>query len=114
MKYPIICMFLMFLTTYLIRVIPIGFVRKKLQNEWIQDFLFYIPYCVLAAMTFPYVFYSTSATGTEPHISLSAVLATMVALLLAWRNKGLLRVAIVAVLVAILVELSLTYIPFLS
>ncbi len=114
MKYTYICMFLMFLTTYLIRVIPIGFVRKKLENEWVQDFLFYIPYCVLAAMTFPYVLYSTSATGTEPHISLSAVLATIVALLMAWRDHGLVRVAIVAVLVAILVELSLTYLPFLS
>lgn len=114
MKYPIICMILMFLTTYLIRVIPIGFVRKKLENEWVQDFLFYIPYCVLAAMTFPYVFYSTSATGTEPHISLSAVLATCVALMLAWRDRGLVRVALIAVLVAIIVEYSLAYLPFFS
>ena len=32
MNYIIVCMFLMFLTTYLIRVIPIGFVRKKMEN----------------------------------------------------------------------------------
>ena len=108
MKYAIICMILMFLTTYLIRVIPIGFVRRKMENEWIQDFLFYIPYCVLAAMTFPYVFYSTSPTGTEPHISLSAVLHRS-------SNPAIkIVVAIVAVLVAILVELSLTYLPFFS
>ena len=111
MSYLIICMFLMFLTTYLILVIPIGFVRRKLENEWIQDFIYYIPFCVLSAMTFPDVFYSTTATGMEPHISLSAVIATAVALVLAWRKRGLVLVAIVAVLVAIAVELVL---PMLS
>ena len=105
MNYLYICMFLMFLTTYLIRVIPIGFVRKKMENLWIQDFIYYIPFCVLSAMTFPDVFYSTTATGSVPHISVSAVVATAVALLMAWKNQGLVRVALVAVLVAIAVEL---------
>jgi branched-subunit amino acid transport protein len=107
MSYLIICMFLMFLTTYLIRVIPIGFVRRKLENEWIQDFIYYIPFCVLSAMTFPDVLYSTTATGMEPHISVSAVVATAVAIIMAWRDRGLVRVAIVAVLVAIIVELAM-------
>ena len=109
MNYLYICMFLMFLTTYLIRVIPIGFVRKKMENLWIQDFIYYIPFSVLSAMTFPDVLYSTTATGSEPHISLSAVIATLVALVLAWRKRGLVLVAIVAVLVAIAVELVLPY-----
>jgi len=109
MNYLYVCMFLMFLTTYLIRVIPIGFVRKKMENLWIQDFIYYIPFSVLSAMTFPDVLYSTTATGSEPHISLSAVIATLVALVLAWRKRGLVLVAIVAVLVAIAVELVLPY-----
>ena len=107
MSYLIICMFLMFLTTYLIRVIPIGFVRRKLENEWIQDFIYYIPFGVLSLMTFPDVLYSTTATGMEPHISVSAVIATAVAIIMAWRDRGLVRVAIVAVLVAIIVELAM-------
>jgi len=107
MSYLVICMFLMFLTTYLIRVIPIGFVRRKLENEWIQDFIYYIPFCVLSAMTFPDVFYSTTATGVEPHITVSAVIATTVAIIMSWRRRGLVAVAIVAVLVAIAVELVL-------
>lgn len=109
MNYVIICMFLMFLTTYLIRVIPIGFVRKKMENLWIQDFIYYIPFSVLSAMTFPDVLYSTTATGTEPHISLSAIIATLVALVMAWRKRGLVLVAIVAVVVAIAVEMILAY-----
>ena len=107
MNYLFICMFLMFLTTYLIRVIPIGFVRKKMENLWIQDFIYYIPFCVLSAMTFPDVLYSTTATGVEPHISVSAVIATAVAIIMSWRRRGLVAVALVAVLVAVLVELLL-------
>ena len=107
MSYVAVCMFLMFLTTYLIRVIPIGFVRRKMENAWIQDFLYYIPFCVLSAMTFPDVLYSTSAAGTEPHITVSAVIATAVAIIMAWRKRGLVAVAIVAVVVAIIVELAL-------
>ena len=107
MNYVIVCMFLMFLTTYLIRVIPIGFVRRKMENEWVKDFLYYIPFCVLSAMTFPDVLYSTSAAGPEPHITVSAAIATAVAIIMSWRNRGLVRVALVAVLVAIIVELAM-------
>ena len=102
-----ICMVIMALTTYLIRVIPIGFVRRKMENEWVQDFLYYIPFCVLSAMTFPDVLYSTTPTGvTSPHF-VSAAIATMVAIVLAWKDRGLVRVALVAVLTAIIVELLL-------
>lgn len=105
MNYLVISMILMALTTYLIRVIPIGFVKKKLENAWFQDFLYYIPFCVLSAMTFPSVIYSTTPTGaTSPHL-FSAIIATQVAIVLAWKNRGLVRVALVAVLAALLVEL---------
>ncbi|MBO7586413.1 MAG: AzlD domain-containing protein [Bacteroidales bacterium] len=102
-----IAMLIMALTTYLIRVIPIGFVRRKMDNEWIQDFLYYIPFCVLSAMTFPDVLYSTTPAGaTSPHF-VSAAVATMVAIVLAWKDRGLVRVALVAVLTALIVELLL-------
>ena len=100
-----ICMVIMALTTYLIRVIPIGFVRRKMENEWVQDFLYYIPFCVLSAMTFPDVLYSTTPAGaSSPHF-VSAAIATMVAIVLAWKDRGLVRVALVAVLTALIVEL---------
>lgn len=96
---------IMAVTTYIIRVIPIGFVRKKLENAWIQDFIYYLPFCVLSAMTFPDVFYSTTPPGiSAPHF-LSASIATMIALVLAWKNKGLVQVALVAVFAAVLIEL---------
>lgn len=100
-----IAVLLMALTTYLIRVIPIGFVRRKMEHEWIKDFLYYIPFCVLSAMTFPDVFYSTTPAGATSTHFVSATIATMVAIVLAWKNKGLVRVALVAVLAAIIIEI---------
>ena len=39
--------------TYAIRVLPITILRKKISSSFIQSFLFYVPYAVLAALTFP-------------------------------------------------------------
>lgn len=47
----------MALVTYLIRMLPIVIFRKKIENRFIRSFLYYIPYAVLAAMTFPAVFF---------------------------------------------------------
>jgi branched-subunit amino acid transport protein len=46
-------------STYLIRAIPFAAVRKKIENRFIRSFLYYIPYAVLAAMTFPAALYAT-------------------------------------------------------
>ena len=40
-------------STYLIRAIPFAALQKKITNKFIRSFLYYIPYAVLAAMTFP-------------------------------------------------------------
>jgi branched-subunit amino acid transport protein len=63
--------------TYLIRMIPMTLFRKKIRSRFIKSVLYYIPYSVLSAMTFPSVFYST---GDVP----SAVVGTIVALILAF------------------------------
>lgn len=99
-----ISMIVIALTTYFIRATPIVAFQKKIENLWVQDFIYYIPFCVLAAMTFPDVFYSTTPAGEEsPHL-LSGIIATIVALILAWRENGLVAVAIWAVVAAIAVE----------
>ena len=87
----------MALTTYFIRVTPMALFHRKLENRWFKDFMFYIPFCVLAAMTFPDVIYSTKSLT-------SGVVATVVALIMSWRKRDLLTVAIGAVLAAVLVE----------
>lgn len=103
-NYLFISLLILALTTYLIRVIPLGFFHRKIENLWVKDFLYYIPFCVLSAMTFPDVFYSTTPPGeTTPHF-ISGIIATQVALILSWKEKGLCIVALMSVLSAILVE----------
>ena len=87
----------MALTTYTIRVTPMAIFHRKLENRWFKDFMFYIPFCVLAAMTFPDVIYSTKSLT-------SGIVATVVALIMSWRKRDLLTVAIGAVAAAVLVE----------
>jgi len=85
--------------TYLIRMIPMVFFRKKIENVWLQSFLYYMPYAVLTAMTFPAVF---SSTGS----ALSGIIGCAVALILAFFERSLLIVAVGAAAAAFLVQIS--------
>ncbi len=75
--------------TYLIRMLPFTLIRGKVRSRFFRSLLYYIPYAVLAAMTFPSIFYSTGNTVT-------AVVGTAVALLLAWYRMPLIVVALAA------------------
>ncbi len=78
---------IMALMTYLIRVSPMIIFRKKIENNRIKSFLYYIPYTVLAAMTFPAIFSSTAS-------QVGAIAGCVVAVLLAYFKRGLLVVAL--------------------
>ncbi len=88
----------MAIVTYLLRALPFVLVKKKITNIYIRSFLEYIPYGVLAAMTFPAVF--TSAGELAPSLA-----GMTVALVLAYRRKSLLTVAIGAVAAAAVLTL---------
>ncbi len=97
--YILSCIAVMAFVTYLIRAIPMVVFRKKIQNRWVESFLYYVPYVVLAAMTFPAVFSSTLSP-------LSAVAGCIVALILAFFDKGLLTVAVGAALAAFITQVA--------
>ena len=84
--------------TYLIRVLPITVFRKKITSIWLQSFLYYVPYAVLAALTFPAIF---TATGNV----VTSVAGTIVAVILAYFDTGLVIVAIGAVVGALVAGL---------
>ncbi len=86
----------MALTTYFIRMIPFALFRFRIRSRFVQDFLYYVPYAVLGAMTVPYIFYATGNVYT-------AVCGFVVALLLAFRGMSLLPVAALSCLAAYLV-----------
>lgn len=84
--------------TYLIRMIPFTFMRKKIKSVFIRSFLYYVPYAVLGAMTFPYIFYSTGSIIT-------ASAGAAAALVLAYFNKSLITVAVCSSVVAFITGL---------
>lgn len=85
----------MALVTYLIRMLPLTVFRRKIQSTFIKSFLYYVPYAVLAAMTIPDVLYATGyAPGGSMNQLWAALAGLAVAVILAWKDKGLLTVAI--------------------
>lgn len=80
----------MMLVTYIPRVLPLTLFNRKINSTYIRSVLYYMPYAVLAAMTFPSVFYKTDNT-------IYAIIGTVVALFMGYLEKSLLVVAIAAV-----------------
>lgn len=83
----------MALTTYLIRMLPFALFRFRIKSRFVQDFLYYVPYAVLGAMTVPYIFYATGNVYT-------AISGFVVAMVLAFRGMSLLPVAALSCLAA--------------
>ena len=73
--------------TYLIRMLPLTLLQKKIQNRRLRSFLFYVPYACLAAMTFPAILSATCSW-------ISGLLALLVGLVLSWLGAGLFPVAL--------------------
>ena len=107
LPYVLTCIFLMAAVTYLVRMLPLTIFRKRINNRFVRSFLAYVPYAVLAAMTFPAILESTSSLW-------SALAGLAVALLLAWKNRSLLTVALGAVAAVFVVEQVLVYLQMLS
>ena len=88
----------MAMTTYLIRMIPFTVFRRRITSRFARSFFHYIPYAVLAAMTFPAIFYSTGSL-------LSATVGLIVAVGLAFGGMSLIVVSLAASAAAFLIGL---------
>ena len=88
----------MALTTYLVRMIPFTAFRRRITSCFARSFFYYIPYAVLAAMTFPSIFYSTGNL-------LAATVGLAVAMVLAFFKHSLIVVSLAACLAAFVVQL---------
>lgn len=83
--------------TYLIRMLPMVIFKRKIESNFVKSFLYYVPYAVLGAMTFPAIFTTTASLY-------SAIAGTIIAVLLSLREKSLLTVALSACLTVYVVE----------
>ena len=89
--------FVMAGVTYLIRMLPLTLIQKKITNVYLKSFLYYIPYACLAAMTFPAILYATESV-------ISAMAGFIAAILLALRKKSLVTVALFSCTVVFVTE----------
>lgn len=83
--------------TYLIRVIPLVLVNKEIENTFIRSFLHYVPFAALAAMTFPAILFSTAQLA-------AAIAGFVMAVVLSFREKSLIIVALAACITVFVVE----------
>lgn len=93
---------IMFAVTYLIRVLPLTLIRKKIKNKTIRSFLYYVPYVTLAVMTFPAIIEATGSVW-------SGVAALIAGVLLAYFGVSLFGVAVSCCAVVFVIELLIKY-----
>ena len=84
--------------TYLIRVLPLTLVRKKITNRTLRSFLYYVPYVTLAVMTFPAIIEATESIY-------SGLAALLIGVILAYFDTGLFVVAVCSCLTVFITEL---------
>ncbi|MBQ0110372.1 MAG: AzlD domain-containing protein [Oscillospiraceae bacterium] len=88
--------------TYLLRMLPLVLIKKKITNRFLLSFLHYMPYAVLSVMTFPAVFFATGNVY-------SATVGVITALVLAFFNQSLTVVAAGMSAAVLVAELVITY-----
>ncbi len=91
---------IMFLVTFLIRVLPLTLIRKKITNVTLRSFLYYVPYVTLAVMTFPAILEATNSVW-------SGLSALVIGIVLAYFNVSLFGVAVSCCAVVFVLELFL-------
>lgn len=93
-----IYIFVMAGVTYLIRLLPLTFIRREIKNTFIRSFLYYVPYVTLSVMTFPAILYATENLW-------SALAGLIAAIFIAWKGGSLIKVSAAACIAVFLVEL---------
>lgn len=84
--------------TFLIRVLPLTLIRKKITNVTLRSFLYYVPYVTLAVMTFPAIIEATNSVW-------SGLAALIVGIVLAYFGVSLFGVAVCSCVVVFIIEL---------
>lgn len=86
------------LTIYAIRALPLTLIQKEITNTFIRSFLYYVPYVTLAVMAVPAII---TATGSL----ISGTVAFVTAVLVAWIDGNLFKVAVASCVAVYLTEL---------
>lgn len=85
------------LVSFILRVLPLTLIKKKITNKFIKSFLYYVPYVTLAVMTFPAIVKTTDSP-------IAGALALVAGILGAVFNLGMLPVAAICCIVAFIFD----------
>ena len=91
-----ICILILFVTTYFTRMLPFLFCKGQIKNKFLRSVLAYLPYAVLSSLIFPEVF--RKDMGLIP-----AIVGFFIAVILSYKNKGLVTVLVFATLATFIV-----------
>lgn len=97
---PYLYIFIMAAVSYAIRAFPLTLIRKQIKNQFLQSFLYYVPYVTLAVMTFPAILHATQSP-------ISGAIALVVGIVAAWFGADLFKVAVSCCAVVLVVEVFL-------
>ena len=95
-----IYIFVMAITVFAIRVLPLTLLRKPIRNKFIKSFLYYVPYVTLSVMTFPAIIDATN----NPIAGLASLLIGIFA---AYKDLGLFKVTVICCAIVLILELFL-------
>ena len=96
--YPIICVIILCVATYIPRALPICLINKEIKSTFIKSFLYYVPYAVLSSLTFPAIFYTCDNLYV-------ALIGTATAIILSLLKQKMIIVVIATVLIVFLLAL---------
>ena len=88
----------MALVCYTIRILPLTLIRKPIRNQFIQSFLYYVPYVTLAVMTFPAIIHATQTP-------ISGAVALVAGIIAAWLGAGLFPVSVICCALVFVIEI---------
>ena len=92
-----IYIFIMFTVTYMIRVLPLTIIRKKIKNTFIRSFLYYVPYVTLSVMTFPAILNATMSKT-------AALISFIAGIIAALFGANLFKVALLCCSLVLIIE----------
>lgn len=94
---PYIYIILMAAVTLSIRILPLTLIRKQIKNQFLQSFLYYVPYVTLSVMTFPAIIDATQSP-------ISGAIALIVGIGAAWFGANLFQVSVICCFIVFLLS----------
>ena len=82
---------------WLMKIIPFVFFKGKIKNQFLNSFLYYVPFAIMTSMIIPEVFHSTSSVW-------SAVVGVLVSIMLGLLEQNIIVVSLFSIVAVFIFE----------